>query len=124
MKFKKFCINNEKTTKSVQFFSTTVETIYSYYKKNAEYVESHTALDDAIVESEILSKLIKAGDFNIELSAFPFKKLGTTIEFVKEKYPKGREKIKRQLQAYITENNGDTINNSYWIKIKKLYEEL
>lgn len=124
VKFKKFCINNEKTTKSVQFFSTTVETIYSYYKKNAEYVESHTALDDAIVESEILSKLIKAGDFDIELSAFPFKKLGTTIKFVKEKYPKGREKIKQQLQAYITKNNGDTINNSYWIKVKKLYNEL
>ena len=124
VKFKKFCIDNEKTTKSVQFFSTTVETIYSYYKKNAEYVESHTALDDAIVESEILSKLIKAGDFDIELSAFPFKKLGTTIKFVKEKYPKGREKIKQQLQAYITKNNGDTINNSYWIKVKKLYNEL
>ena len=42
----------------------------------------------------------------------------------KEKYPKGRETIKQQLRAYITENNGDTINNSYWIKIKKLYDEL
>lgn len=51
--FKAFCEKNELFTDSGNY-STTAETVYKYITNNIDFVESHTALDDAIIETSIL----------------------------------------------------------------------
>lgn len=51
--FKNFCEKYDLFTDSGNY-STTAETVYKYITSNSEFVESHTALDDALIETEIL----------------------------------------------------------------------
>ena len=51
--FKNFCEKYDLFTDSGNY-STTAETVYKYITSNSEFVESHTALDDAMIETEIL----------------------------------------------------------------------
>ena len=46
------------------------------------FIESHTALDDAIIESEILQKAAKKGKLTMGLQYFPFQMLGKTTDFI------------------------------------------
>ena len=51
--YKNFCEDNKLFTDSGNY-STTAETIYKFVSKNIDFSESHTALDDAIIETKIL----------------------------------------------------------------------
>lgn len=67
--YKKFCEENNKFTESGNY-STTAETVYSYlYDK--DFIESHTALEDSIIESDILYACQDCGaDMNDNFKAF------------------------------------------------------
>lgn len=56
--YKKFCLDNGYTTKngSLRF---TAEIIYQYISNNQEFKESHTGLEDTLIEKEILAYCIK-----------------------------------------------------------------
>lgn len=56
--FKEFCEKYKLFTDSGNY-STTAETVYKYITSNSEFIESHTALDDARIETEILINCIK-----------------------------------------------------------------
>lgn len=81
--YKQMCIDNEWTTPSGKYFKTSAETTYRYIHKNEDFSESHTALDDATIESEILGAIIKKNLKNLEigLTYFPFRILGTVDSF-------------------------------------------
>ena len=81
-RYKKFCLKNGYLTASGKYFSTTVETLYRYLKKNTSFIESHTALSDAEIESYILKKVLKKGKIFADIRSFPCQMLGTTFEFV------------------------------------------
>lgn len=69
-KFYKFCEENNLFTESKNY-STTAEDIYKYITNNIEFVESHTALDDSKIESEILKFCVEKGaDLNKDYNAF------------------------------------------------------
>ncbi len=76
--FRKFCADNELYSHSKNYYSTTAETCYRYLTKDTDFVESHTALDDVIIETEIfltmLGKKFKKPDIGIIY--FPFKIIG------------------------------------------------
>ena len=68
--FYKFCEKNNLFTESKNY-STTAEDIYKYITNNIEFVESHTALDDSKIESEILKFCVEKGaDLNKDYNAF------------------------------------------------------
>lgn len=58
--YKAFCEHNGYFTDAGNY-STTAETVYRYITDNTDFIESHTALDDARIESEILCWCYECG---------------------------------------------------------------
>ena len=83
-KYRKYCCDNNFFTDSKKFFKTSAEVSYRYLIKDNEFVESHTALSDAEIETFILSKALKRGKSEPYLKAFPFRTIGTVKEYLEE----------------------------------------
>lgn len=60
--YKGFCIENNLLTQGNNY-STTAETAYKYITNNLNFVEAHTALNDAEIELEILMNSITQDEF-------------------------------------------------------------
>lgn len=56
--YKKFCIENDYMTKNNRV-RLTAEILYRFITKDNEFVESHTALEDVMIEKEILAYCYK-----------------------------------------------------------------
>lgn len=56
--YTRFCERNELKTATGKL-SKTAENIYRYLIDNAEYIEEHTAFEDAMIESEILNRCLR-----------------------------------------------------------------
>ena len=56
--YKRFCIENGYVTKNGQLRAT-AEILYRFIKKDNDFVESHTALEDVLIEKEILAYCFK-----------------------------------------------------------------
>lgn len=90
--YKNECINHGLLTASGVYFKTSAESSYQYLCNKYDFVESHTALDDAIIETFILSKVAKRHAITLGIKYFPFRDLGETIEFaMRRKVPKMEE---------------------------------
>jgi len=80
--YKKQCLNNEMLTASGTFFKTSAEATFRYLVDKYDFNEAHTALDDATIETYILSQIAKRHSIALGIIFFPFRELGTTDEFV------------------------------------------
>lgn len=90
--YKNECINHGLLTASGVYFKTSAETSYQYLCNKYDFIESHTALDDAIIETFILSKVAKRHAIDLGIKYFPFRDLGETVEFaMRRKTPKKEE---------------------------------
>lgn len=99
-RYKKFCIDNEYWTASTIYFKTSAEIVYRYLMQDNEFIEAHTALDDALIESEILARALKKGKVEACVGSFPFRTLGTTVDFVcDKKHP--AENLKNKMADYL-----------------------
>lgn len=58
-KYATFCINNQLKSSSGKTVSTTAQTVYAYLTNNANYIEEHTALEDAKIEMQIFLACLK-----------------------------------------------------------------
>lgn len=68
--FKKFCEEYEYFTETGNY-STTAETMYRYVSENTDFIEAHTALEDAIIEAGILNACVENGaDLNRNYAAY------------------------------------------------------
>ena len=56
--YKKFCIENDLMTKNNQV-QLKAEVLYKFITKNLDFVESHTGLEDVLIEKEILAYCYK-----------------------------------------------------------------
>lgn len=90
-RYKKFCLDGEMITESGKFFKTSAESAYRFILKDMSFDEAHTAIDDSIIESYLLHKALKKGKVTRGIIYFPFRQLGTTIEYLRET-PSAREK--------------------------------
>lgn len=54
--YQKFCVENNLKSRSGKCCATSAESVYAFITDNAEYVEEHTALSDALIEMEIFVK--------------------------------------------------------------------
>lgn len=82
--YKEYCLDNKLFNPSMQYFRTTAETSYQFLSKNFDFIESHTALDDARIESELLVKMLNQHRKKVEpkIEVRPFRTLGTIFQFV------------------------------------------
>lgn len=131
-RYKDYCLENELLTSSAMFFKTSAETTFRYLMRQYDFIESHTALEDALIEKDILVKALKKGKVEPQIKEFPFRVLGTCPDYVREK-PKHKGKVKKALEKYIKENGGAEYaegivgtsgQKNYWKRIVNLYEEI
>ena len=80
--YREMCINNDWITASGKYYKTSAETCYRYFKGNNDFNESHTAIDDTEIESEIFTEILRRtkNKFEIGIIYFPFRIVGR-IEF-------------------------------------------
>lgn len=123
-KYRDYCLKNNLLTASAQFFKSSAETTFQYLMREYDFEEDHTALSDAIIEAGILTKALKKGAVKEQIDSFPFRKLGTTTDYVSDKKPKYAAIVRDALYQYITANDGWHKTNQYWQRIKKLHEEM
>lgn len=107
-KYKAFCINNGRLSASGEFFSTSAESTFAYLDNQYNFVEEHTALSDTLIETDILYKALSKGKIETGLAYFPFRNLGTTVEYIEENYKKiGLEEIDSVINLFELKVTGD-----------------
>lgn len=122
--YKNKCLEYGLLTNSGTFFKTSAESTYQYLMNKYDFVESHTALDDAIIESFILHKIAQKHAINIGIKYFPFSDLGFTYDFCKRRKKPKLEECKvvfDKICAYLEEKEKQGITNNY---TTRLYNEL
>lgn len=130
-KYKNYCLENNLLTASAIYFKTSAETSFQYLMRDHNFIEDHTALSDARIEMQILTKALKKGKVEPGLKEFPFRELGTTYDYVKQKKPKYKDIVREALFEYINNHDGDYLREcgtagqrTYWNKVFKIYEGL
>lgn len=108
--YKDFCFENKLFTNSGTYFKTSAETVFQYLTKNVDFVEEHTALADAKIESEILVKCLRKGKVEPKIESFPFNLLGKTPDSV-ETYSDYKT-LYKVMKNYF--DNSETSNSPYW----------
>lgn len=85
--YKQMCVDNKFLTASGKYFKTSAEVGYRFITKDLNFIESHTAIEDADIECEILRRIFatkKKNCFYIGIVYFPFRILGKVAEFTGE----------------------------------------
>lgn len=123
-KYRNFCLERDLVTASVVYFKSSAETSFQYLMNNYDFIEDHTALSDAIIESQILTKALKKGKVEPTLYAFPFRDLGTTVDYVINKQHKYINSLFDLLDEYMEKNDGFEKSGIYWNKMRKDYDRL
>lgn len=122
-KYKKKCLENDMLTASGTYFKTSAEASYRYLMDEYSFDEAHTALDDAIIETFILSKIAKRSAITIGIIFFPFRELGTTDKFVLRKKNPDHDELTTVINALVRGIEGKTPSR-YTERIEKIISEL
>ena len=83
-KYKNMCLKEGKISPSGLYFTTNAEVAMQYLSQRFDFIEDHTALSDAEIETEILFYCLKRGKIVQGIIYFPFKMLGYTTDYVQE----------------------------------------
>lgn len=80
--YKTQCKQNGWKTASGKYYKTSAETAYRFITNDSDFVESHTAVEDSIIESVLFAKILEVtkNKFDIGIMYFPFKILGVVEE--------------------------------------------
>lgn len=100
-KYRNYCLQNGLVTDSAIYFKSSAETSFQYLMKNHSFIEDHTALSDAEIEAQILTKALKKGKVEPYVVAFPFRNLGYTYEYVTEKKPQYKQIVADKIVEYL-----------------------
>lgn len=123
-KYRDYCLKNALLTASAQFFKSSAETTFQYLMRQYDFIEDHTALSDALIESQVLTKALKKGKVEAGLEAFPFRRLGTTFDYVTEKRPRYKSTVAEALSNYLDEKGGWDDDSRYWTRMRKTFDAL
>lgn len=102
--YKNECLMHNLFTASGTFFKTSAESSYKYLVNKYDFVENHTALDDAEIETFILSKIAAKHAITPGIRFFPFRDLGYTDEFCQRRKIPNRaecETVYNAIAAYV-----------------------
>lgn len=106
-RYKDYCLKNGLLTQSGLYFKSSAETSFQYLAREYNFVESHTALDDSLIETKILAKALQKGKVFPMINAFPFKELGYTYDYVREN-PKYKQVVINKIETYLLEKNDNS----------------
>ena len=81
--YKQMCIDNNWQTASGKYFKTSAETAFRFFSGNTEFIESHTAIDDVEIESQLFAEIVKRtrNKWEMGIEFFPFRILGKVENF-------------------------------------------
>ena len=81
--YKQMCIDNKWQTASGKYFKTSAETAFRFFSGNTEFIESHTAIDDVEIESQLFAEIVKRthNKWEMGIEFFPFRILGKVENF-------------------------------------------
>ena len=121
--YKKMCLASNKMSSTGLYFSTNAEHAMQYLSEKYDFIEDHTALSDAEIETEILFYCLKRGKIVQGIIYFPYKMLGETVDFVM-----GSRGITEQMAAnvaramhdYLPDDEMENPNNYQKMVLKKL----
>lgn len=117
-KYRRYCLEKKQLTNSGLFFKSSAETVFAYMFKDEGFNESHTAIEDAIIESDILVKLLKKKKVAIGITYFPFREIGNVYDYLAEK---ALEYIKRKEEK---EQNGEKYKTPFSVPAEYYYNAL
>lgn len=80
--YRKTCLREGWLTQSGLYFKTSAEKTFAYLTKDINFKEAHTALADAIIESELLVKFLRKHKAKIGLTYFPFREVGNVYDYL------------------------------------------
>ena len=98
------------------FFKSSAESTYQYLCDKYDFVESHTALDDAEIETFILSKIAAKHRISTGIEFFPFRNLGYTYDFVRRKKTPDRAEVRvvyDAINTYVEEKTDAGYESAY-----------
>ena len=77
------CLDNEWATPSGKYFKTSAETAFRFFSQELDFIEAHTAIDDADIEAMLFAEIVKRTKRKFEMGIiyFPFRELGTVERF-------------------------------------------
>ena len=125
--YKNKCLEHGLLTNSGTFFKTSAESTYQYLCDKYDFVESHTALDDATIESYILHKIAQKHAITMGIKYFPFADLGFTYDFCRRlKRPKINECkiVFDKIKEYLEDKEAQEVNNAYTRRLSKILTNL
>ena len=84
--YKRACLVNGWQTESGTYFKTSAETTFRFVTGQMDFIEAHTAIDDADIESEIFALIVKKAKNKVEMGItyFPYRVLGTVERFLSD----------------------------------------
>ena len=82
--YKQMCIDENWQTQSGKYFKTSAETAFRFFSGDTAFEESHTAIDDVAIESQLFAEIVKRtkNKWSMGIAFFPFRILGTVEHFV------------------------------------------
>ena len=121
--YKDYCLKNGLLTQSGLYFKSSAETSFQYLAREYNFIESHTALDDALIETKILAKALQKGKVFPMISAFPFRELGYTYDYVREN-PKYKQVVIDKINSYLSEKNDNSKYTNRLLNIVSMLETI
>jgi len=82
--YKQMCIDERWSTASGKYFKTSAEMAFRFFSGNTDFEESHTAIDDVAIESQLFAEIVRRtkNKWSMGIEFFPFRMLGTVENFV------------------------------------------
>jgi len=82
--YKQMCIDEKWETASGKYFKTSAETAFRFFSGDTAFTESHTAIDDVAIESQLFAEIAKRtkNKWEMGIEFFPFRILGTVERYL------------------------------------------
>lgn len=82
--YKQMCIDEKWETASGKYFKTSAETAFRFFSGDTNFTESHTAIDDVAIESQLFAEIVKRtkNKWEMGIEFFPFRILGTVERYL------------------------------------------
>ena len=79
--YRDMCLENSWLSASEKYYKTSAETAYRFVSQDSEFIEAHTALDDAEIESLLFGIAVTANKKKVDIGItyFPFRIVGRII---------------------------------------------
>lgn len=123
--YKRKCLEHKSLTASGVYFKTSAESTYQYLSEKYDFVEAHTALDDATIETAILAKIASRHAISIGIKFFPFRDLGYTYDFCQRRKVADLDEcqvVYDAIAAYIDEKGMSNYTKGLMSKLEELAE--